>query len=270
MPSIFTDQLHRTITVAQPPQRIVSLVPSQTELLYTLGLQEEVVGITKFCIHPEEWFHSKTRVGGTKKLNLERIQFLHPDLIIGNQEENEQQQIEALAAHFPVWMSKIDTLPDAMQMIQAVGNMVNREEEAQVLVESIQSDFKKLLRPTRLIRAAYLIWKEPYMVAAKDTFINEMLQRACFYNVFADQSRYSEITLEALAKAQPEVILLSSEPYPFEERHIRTFQQVCQRAVVQVVDGELFSWYGSRLLHSAMYFRTLHGEISAQLKKKVG
>ncbi len=270
MPSIFTDQLHRTITVAQPPQRIVSLVPSQTELLYTLGLQEEVVGITKFCIHPEEWFHSKTRVGGTKKLNLERIQFLHPDLIIGNQEENEQQQIEALAAHFPVWMSKIDTLPDAMQMIQAVGNMVNREEEAQVLVESIQSDFKKLLRPTRLIRAAYLIWKEPYMVAAKDTFINEMLQRAGFYNVFADQSRYSEITLEALAKAQPEVILLSSEPYPFEERHIRTFQQVCQRAVVQVVDGELFSWYGSRLLHSAMYFRTLHGEISAQLKKKVG
>src|ERR1700722_20147309 len=101
----FTDQMGRTISVEWPVKRIISLVPSQTELLYSLGLADEVIGITKFCVHPKEWFHSKTRVGGTKKLDFEKIAALKPDLIIGNKEENEEVQIKQLMQDYPVWMS---------------------------------------------------------------------------------------------------------------------------------------------------------------------
>lgn len=268
MPSIFIDQMQRTVRLEHPPQRIVSLVPSQTELLYDLGLGEEVVGITKFCVHPAAWFHTKQRVGGTKQLHLDKIEALLPDLIIGNKEENEQEQIETLMKKYPIWMSDIQTLEDALQMIQQVGELVDRGAVASDLARTIQYDFDQLLKPVTPIRAAYFIWRKPYMVAAADTFIHEMLQWAGFQNVFAQQSRYPEITLEDLASAQPDVIFLSSEPYPFKNKHLAEFQQVCQPAVVQFVDGELFSWYGSRLLHSAAYFRTLHTAIAAHFKNR--
>jgi len=267
MPYRFTDQMQQTITLAYPPQRIISLVPSQTELLHDLGLNKEVVGITKFCVHPEEWFRTKQRVGGTKQLDLTAIDTLKPDLIIGNKEENERSQIEVLATKYPVWMSDIQTLEDALQMIQQVGKLVNRGAAAEKLALQIQTDFSGLPKPERRIRAAYFIWRKPYMIAAADTFIHEMLHMAGFENVFASKIRYPEITLDDLAQAQPEVILLSSEPYPFKDKHIAAFQQVCPLAVVEIIDGELFSWYGSRLLHSAAYFHTLQATFAVKLKK---
>lgn len=265
MQQIFTDQMQRTVVVAHPPQRIVSLVPSQTALLHTLGLDKEVIGITKFCTLPPEWFHTKPRVGGTKQLLLDQIEKLQPDLIIGNKEENEAAQIEALATRFPVWMSNIITFKDALRMIGDVGIVTGRIEEARLLAESIESDFNVLIKPIRQIRAAYFIWQDPYMIAGNQTFINSMLQEAGFDNVFAHVDRYPEITLETLKAVNPEVIFLSSEPYPFKNQHIPAFQHVCQEAVVQIVDGALFSWYGSRLLHSAAYFRALHTDICAQI-----
>lgn len=268
MQRTFTDQMSRTISIPSSPQRIVSLVPSQTELLHYLGLEKEVVGITKFCVHPMEWFRTKKRVGGTKQLKIEAIEALQPDLIIGNKEENERSQIEILAKKYPVWMSDIQSLEEALQMIQEVGILINKKAEATNLVRLIQTDFSNLPKPEKPIRVAYLIWRKPYMVAAADTFIHEMLQSAGFENVFAAQSRYPEITLEDLAQAQPEVILLSSEPYPFKDKHFAEFQRLCPLAVVQLVDGELFSWYGSRLLHSAAYFRNLQLELAGQLKNR--
>lgn len=265
MQRLFKDQMQRTVVVGHPPQRIVSLVPSQTELLHTFGLDTEVVGITKFCVLPEKWFQTKPRVGGTKQLHLDAIEQLRPDLIIGNKEENEVAQIEALAARFPVWMSDISTFGDAMRMIGEVGSLTGSIEEARLLVESIESDFKVLIKPMRRIRAAYFIWQEPYMVAGNQTFIHDMLQKAGFDNVFATQNRYPTITPEALNAAAPEVIFLSSEPYPFKNHHLAEFQRICQEAVVQIVDGALFSWYGSRLLHSAAYFQTLHTNICTQI-----
>jgi len=265
----FKDQLNRKIELSSPPKRIISLVPSQTELLYDLGLRDEVVGITKFCIHPEEWFRSKTRVGGTKKYDFEKIKALHPDLIIGNKEENEQEQIQALMNLYPVWMSDVYTLKDAYDMITRIGTLVGKQQEAQNLKLKIESEFVPLWRGQgedfpnvhNQLRAAYFIWNKPFMVAGNNTFINEMLKVCGLQNIF-EQERYPEITAEQLEKVNPEIILLSSEPYPFKEKHIQEFKAICPNAKVLVVDGEIFSWYGSRLLKAPEYFKQLIANIS--------
>ena len=239
-----------------PFESVVSLVPSQTELLFDLGLGERVVGITKFCIHPPEARQLAAVVGGTKNFNFEKIAALKPDLIIGNKEENYREGIEQLAAQYPVWISDISTLPEALAMIQQVGMLTGVRPAAEKMAAEIAASFATLAGP-QLISAAYFIWRKPYMVAASGTFIDDMLRRAGFRNVFAGLGRYPEITAAQLATAAPERILLSSEPYPFKEKHLAEFQHICPAARVQVVDGELFSWYGSRLLKSATYFQGL-------------
>lgn len=256
----------RHVEVPTHPKRIISLVPSQTELLFYLGLDEEIVGITKFCIHPTEQFQKKPRVGGTKQLKLERIDQLQPDLIIANKEENDQSQIEALAEKYPVWISDIYTLEDALEMISQLGQFINKKKEAAVLVNKIQEAFDALKKPRILPKVAYFIWRKPWMVAANNTFINHLLQRAGFDNVFAHLNRYPVIRPEQLARTAPEVLLLSSEPYPFKAKHFEEFQEVCPQAVISLVDGELFSWYGNRLLHSATYFRNLQLQIEKELE----
>lgn len=263
---IYTDQLNRKINLPSKPQRIVSLVPSQTELLYDLGLRDEVVGITKFCVHPEEWFRSKTRVGGTKKYDFKKINALNPDLIIGNKEENEKEQVEELMKDYNVWMSDIYNLKDAYDMITRIGTLVGKQQEATSLKLKIESEFNNLnfRNTTSEIRnVSYFIWNNPYMVAGNNTFINEMLKVCGFKNVF-ETIRYPEVTTDQIAKANPEIILLSSEPYPFKEKHIQEFKVICPNAKVLIVDGEMFSWYGSRLLKAPAYFKQLIENISSK------
>lgn len=257
IPLTVTDQMGRRVVVPFPPQRIISLVPSQTELLFDLGLGERVVGVTKFCVHPTEARKTATSVGGTKNFDFEKIEALKPDLIFGNKEENYQAGIEQLAASYPVWMSDIATLPEALDMIRRVGLVTGRKEQADTLVADIAGSFQALAAPTEPISAAYFIWRKPYMVAAAGTFIDELLQRTGFSNVFGSLGRYPEVTPEQLAAAAPQQILLSSEPYPFGDKHIAEFQAICPAAEVRIVDGELFSWYGSRLRHSAAYLQSL-------------
>lgn len=253
-----TDQLHRTIQVPEHPQRIISLVPSQTELLYDLGLGDRVVGITKFCIHPETWFKSKHRVGGTKKVDLDKVRALKPDLIIGNKEENEKKDIEALAEEFPVWMSDIRDLDGALDMIQRLGDLTGTATQATRIAADIAQGFRAMEPREEPRTVAYFIWREPYMVAGHGTFINDMLRRMGLVNVFDEgDARYPTITEQELAEADPEVILLSSEPYPFKEKHILELNMICPGTPVHIVDGELFSWYGSRLLRSPEYFSGL-------------
>jgi ABC-type Fe3+-hydroxamate transport system substrate-binding protein len=260
----FTDQLHRNIQVPFPPKRIISLVPSQTELLFHLGLEEEVAGITKFCVHPESMFRTKPRVGGTKKIHFDRIRALQPDLIIANKEENDKEQIEQLIREYPVWISDIYSLTDALQMITSVGALTDREDKADQLAKRIQGEFNTLSDSDWPIRrAAYFIWRKPWMAAGSQTFIDEMLRTAGFSNVFGHLERYPEISAEQLAEARPEVILLSSEPFPFKQQHLDEFREICPDSVILLVDGELFSWYGSRLLQTAVYFRNLRQLIEA-------
>lgn len=254
--TIHIDQLQRRIELPNVPQRIISLVPSQTELLYHWGVGDQVVGITKFCVHPATWYRTKTRIGGTKTVNLDRIAALAPDLIIGNKEENTQSDIEALMECYPVWMSDIYTLDDALAMMTQLGSVVGTPTQADQLVQQLTQDFGQLPKQAPR-RVAYLIWRKPWMVAATNTFIDDLLQRAGWQNAFGDQRRYPVVADAALQAADPEVLLLSSEPYPFKEKHIAELQAICPMAKILLVDGELFSWYGSRLLETADYIRTL-------------
>ena len=250
----------RRVAVPFPPQRIVSLVPSQTELLFDLGLGAKVVGVTKFCIHPAEARTNATVIGGTKNFDFDKIAALKPDLIIGNKEENYQEGIEQLAAKYPVWLSDISNLTEALDMIRRVGFITGAKEKAVALADEIDASFAALEAPVAEAAresAAYFIWRKPYMTAATGTFIVDMLNRAGFRNAFASQTRYPEITAEQLAAAAPQRIFLSSEPYPFGEKHIAEFQEICPAAKIEIVDGELFSWYGSRLQKSAAYFNSL-------------
>ncbi|WP_354584744.1 helical backbone metal receptor [Hymenobacter sp. UYCo722] len=260
LPLNVTDQMGRRVAVPFPPRRIVSLVPSQTELLFDLGLGARVVGVTKFCIYPAEARTAAAVIGGTKNFNFDKIAALKPDLIIGNKEENYQQGIEELAANYPVWLSDISNLPDALDMIRRVGFIAGAKEKAAALADTIEASFAGLTTPgnqAAAVSAAYFIWRKPYMVAATGTFIDDMLRRAGFANVFAGLSRYPEITAEQLVSAAPQRLFLSSEPYPFGNKHIAEFQAICPNAKIEIVDGELFSWYGSRLRQSAAYFSQL-------------
>lgn len=252
------DQMNHEVLLQGVPRRIVSLVPSQTELLFDLELGSSIVGITNYCIYPTDKVKGLTKVGGTKNFNIEVIKKLSPDLIIGNKEENEREGIEALKKHFPVWMSDIICLDDALDMIAGIGTLTGKTPEAENIVSSIQRSFSLLQYSNAFSKSvAYLIWRKPYMVAASHTFIDDMLQRAGFTNAFASLVRYPHITAVQLQEAQPAYIFLSSEPYPFNEKHLAEFQALCPTSTVLVVDGELFTWYGSRLRHSAAYFAKL-------------
>lgn len=251
------DQMGREVTFNYYPERIVSVVPSQTELLYDLGLDSEVVGITKFCVHPEEWFRNKTRIGGTKKLHIDKIRELKPDLIIANKEENTQEEIEALAKEFPVWLSDINNLPGALNMIQAIGQITGQEGNANQLVEDIVQGFQQLHKANKPKRVAYFIWRNPWMSIGNDTFIHSMIHTMGWQNVLTHETRYPEITLEQLKELQPELVLLSSEPFPFKDEHIAEIKAVLPNAEVMLVDGEMFSWYGSRLKKAVSYLQEL-------------
>ncbi len=257
---VFIDQMGNQLQLEGIPKRIVSLVPSQTELLYDLGLEEEVVGITKFCVHPKKWFQSKKRVGGTKSFHLDWITALKPDLIIGNKEENVREKIEELQADFPVWMSDIRTFADALEMIQEVANLVGKVAEGEKLVEQIGgafSDLRKNVSRNKRLKVLYLIWRKPYMAASKNTFIDEMLTICGFENVLKTELRYPEIKIDDLQAFAPDLILLSSEPYPFQTKHVAELQVILPNSSIELVNGEFFSWYGSRLLKAGPYLKKL-------------
>jgi ABC-type Fe3+-hydroxamate transport system substrate-binding protein len=252
---VFTDQLGRMVHIPHAPSRIVSLVPSQTELLYSLGLDKEVVGITKFCVHPEAWFRNKTRVGGTKTVNHDVIHQLQPGLILANKEENVKEQVEALAEKYPVWVSDVNNLENALAMMEQFGSMTGTGERAAALIREIGSGFLTLPSIAIPLPAAYLIWHNPYMTAGGDTFIHDMLSRCGLQNMFGHLTRYPSVTVEELAGCR--LLLLSSEPYPFKQQHIDELQAQLPHTKIMLVDGELFSWYGSRLVHAPAYFSAL-------------
>ena len=251
-----TDQTGRLITIQKFPSKIISVVPSQTELLHSLSLNNETIGITKFCVHPNDWFKTKTRVGGTKTLNLPLIRSFKPDIIFANKEENEELQVKELCHEFPVYISDIKILDDALKMIADVGMLTNRSTQSKELIENIKINFTKLV-PEKKIRACYLIWQKPYMAAGGDTFINDMMKRCGLINVMADKNRYPQISIEELNSLNCELLLLSSEPFPFKEKHIAEIKYWGFKGEILLVDGEMFSWYGSRLLKAPAYFQSL-------------
>jgi ABC-type Fe3+-hydroxamate transport system substrate-binding protein len=264
--AVWFDQIHRKIELKGFPTKIISLVPSQTELLYSLGLEEEVIGITKFCIHPSTWFNSKTRIGGTKNANIDLIKSLAPDLIIANKEENTRNQIEELEKIAPVWVCDITNLQQAKEMILQIGQMTGKMAAATKLVANIDQRFLDLsnalaTKHNRTLKTAYLIWNNPYMAAGSDTFIHQLLIAAGCKNVFENTPRYPSTSVDELIEKQTELVLLSSEPFPFKDSHLLELQKAMPKAKILLVDGEYFSWYGSRLLLSPGYFLSLQQQI---------
>ena len=254
------DQMGRRVDVPREPRRIVSLVPSQTELLFDLGVGDRVVGVTRFCIHPAEARERATSVGPTKQLDEARIEALAPDLVIGNKEENERAQIEAIAERWPVWMSDVGDLDDALEMIDAVGQLVSASDRAADLRRRIEAAFAALPR-VQSRRALYLIWRRPWMGVGAGTFIDDLLARCGFVNVLTEsgQSRYPELEDDALRALEPDLVLLSSEPFPFAEKHKPEVAALLPEAEIRLVDGEAFSWYGSRLVAAAETLGALVG-----------
>jgi ABC-type Fe3+-hydroxamate transport system substrate-binding protein len=249
------DHLGQSVTFQFPPRRIISLVPSQTELLFSLGLNDQVVGVTKFCIHPQPLVGSKAVVGGTKTFDFDKIDHLHPDVIIGNKEENYREGIEQLRKKYPVWMSDIYSLDDALRTIVDIGNITGAQYKARSLRGEIQEQFSHL--PRRMPASVlYLIWRKPWMAAGKNTFIDDMISRNGWINVL-NQTRYPELRERDIVGMKPDLIFASSEPYPFAEKHRAELHLLCPNAKFILVDGEMFSWYGSRLIYACEYFKSL-------------
>ncbi|MFA0962619.1 ABC transporter substrate-binding protein [Roseivirga sp. BDSF3-8] len=254
----YTDMTGRRVSLSGRPLRIVSVVPSLTELLFHLGLEEEIVGVTKFCVHPATLIERKEKVGGTKRLWIDKIKELQPDFIIANKEENTRSDIDHLAEVCPVWVSDINNLDEALVMIREVGKITFREEEAERLSEDIEKEFSKLmLVGKRRRKALYLIWKNPYMSVGADTFIHDMLNRMGMDNVMSHELRYPELPENKIRQLAPDFIFLSTEPYPFKQQHAEELSKVSPRSKIVGVDGEMFSWYGSRLQYAPAYFREL-------------
>lgn len=254
-----SDALGREVELPASPRRIISLVPSQTELLADLGLDDRVVGLTRFCTHPPGWKGRKQIVGGTKNVDPARVEALAPDLVLANREENVREQVEALAAFAPVYVTDVATVPEACAMIRTFGRLTGCSDAAETLARTVAEGFDRL-EPATPIRAAYLIWRAPYMTVGEGTFIHDVMQRAGLTNVFGSRTRYPTVTAGDLRDAAPDVVLLSSEPYPFGDDHRAEVEQATGRPAA-LVDGALFSWYGSRLREAPAYLEALHARL---------
>ena len=261
------DQLDREVDISKNFNRIVSLVPSLTELVVYLGLEDKLVGVTKFCIHPKGLKESKTIVGGTKQVHLDRIKQLKPDLILCNKEENTKEMVQQLEKICQLHVSNIISFSDSLELISRYGVLFQKEKESMQLILELtekKNSFQKYLETTKL-NVAYFIWRKPWMVVGGNTLINSMLELNGWKNSFIEsEGRYPEIDLENLKDNNLDLILLSSEPFPFQQKHIEEIRSF-SNARIEIVDGEFFSWYGSRQLKALDYFRELQIYISKPL-----
>jgi len=248
--------------------RIISLVPSITLLLFDLGLENNIVGRTKFCIHPKEKVKDVATIGGTKNIIEKKINLLKPTIIFASKEENVKEQVETLKENYKVIVFDVKNLEDNYKMIEKIGKLTSTQEKANEIIETTKHNFERLkntLSPS-LSLSLYLIWRKPYMTVGKDTFIHSMLQTIGLKNMFAHQTRYPIIeNLQTSYFAKCQLVLLSSEPYPFTEIHIKEIKQQLPNTKILLVDGEYFSWYGSKMLHAPAYFKELLQTIHEQM-----
>lgn len=247
------------------PVRLVSLVPSTTETLFALGRGDDLVGYTRFCVHPQDKVTSEKWIGGTKNPKVDKIIALAPDMVLANREENRREDIEALeGAGIPVWVAEPRTVAEAIDDIRKVGIVVGRSDEGHHLAEDLQGIMSTDRNGTSPQTVAYLIWRDPYMVAGEETFITNMLAQGGFRNPFV--GRYPEVTLNDLHTVDR--IFLASEPFPFAEKHRDELIALgIPAAKIQLVDGELLSWHGVRLREGLPYVRRLR--IQSEMKNNV-
>jgi len=243
-PFHITDQTGQVIEITQPPKKVVSLVPSITYTLHRLGLEDEVTGITRFCKFPENWKKTKTIIGGTKDVKIERIANLQPDLILANKEENAKEAVEELQKIAPVYISDVSGLSTNARFINDLGEIFDKNDVARQINKNIDSNLKAL-KAYKPLKSIYFIWREPWMSVGGDTFISQMMQYAGFDNLLKHQKRYPVVKIEELKKMNPEMILLCSEPFPFKEKHQEEMQKYFPDTPIKIVEGEAFTWFGA-------------------------
>lgn len=259
----FTDQLNRVIELHKSPKRIISLVPSLTELVCDLGLELSLVGVTKFCVHPHHIRKHLTVVGGTKQVQFDKIRDLNPDIILCNKEENTRDMIYELDKIASIHISDINTIQDCLEIIDMYGEIFEKQTQAESLILKIkkeEEEFELYVKDKPIQTVAYFIWKDPWMAVGKETFIDYMLSINRFKNYFHNQSRYPEIDMKNAYK-DVDLVMLSSEPYPFKKEHFVTAKNTFPKAKVVLIDGEMFSWYGSRLIKAYSYFKKFHEQL---------
>jgi len=256
------DQIGRMLEVKEIPKRIVCLVPSLTELLVDLGLEDSIVGVTKFCIHPNYIRQTKTVVGGTKSIHIDKIKALQPDIILCNKEENTKEIVQTCEKIAPTHVSDIFTIDDNLELIKQYGKLFSIESNALEMIAEINhklKDFKKFIKNKEAKKVVYFIWKDPWMAAGNTTFINHLLELNKFDNIYQHKERYPEVDLKEMKlNTLLDFILLSSEPFPFKEEHLLEIEKNTSKAKAILVDGEMFSWTGSRIIKAFNYFKSLH------------
>lgn len=251
-----TDHLDRKVVLPKSPKRIISICPAITETLFSLGLEKEVVGRTKYCIFPQQTIETVPIVGGTKEVNLSKVRDLQPDLIFAEKEENTEEMVNELEKIAPVFVLEVKSIQDAYRLFTTLGEVTATPETAILLLASCQKSFQSIEgRVNR--KAAYIIWRKPYMVVGGSTYINDVLHVMGYQNPFTnEESRYPEVTKEQLANAKLDKLFLASEPFPFKEKHLAEFQAFLPNTEIILVDGEMF-WYGSRMLVAGEYLAEL-------------
>ncbi len=260
----YSDQLNNKIILDKIPRKIVSLVPSQSELLFDLGLSERICGVTKFCILPKDKVRSKIKIGGTKNLNIELIKSINPDLIIAGKEENDKEQIMQLKRYFPVWVSNVTNFESALDMIREISFITGEEFAGNKIINYIQKQYNKFENNNfKKHKALYFIWRKPYMVAGGDTFIGDMMEKAYFLNEAKQLNRYPAINSDNINDFNPEIILLCDEPYRFGDKHKIEFKKMYPKTQVLLTNGQYFGWYGSRMKYAFKYFKELHKMIKS-------
>lgn len=248
------DHLGRSLTFNFPPQRIISFAPAITDTLYSLGLTQQIVGRTRFCVHPKGQVEQAINIGGTKDMKLERIHSLDPDLIIMEKEENTLEMVQQLEKQFPVYVFEIQNVSDAFKMVADLGELTSRQQQAAHLHEKITTAFKEIPTLDGTKRVAYIIWKNPYMVVGKNTYIQSLLKTLGFTNPFIEfEGRYPTVTETDIIHANLDYVFLATEPYPFRQKHIAEFKEITPKSEPVIVDGEMF-WYGVKMLDAANYF----------------
>ncbi len=263
MPRIFQDDLKRRVTLPDHPRRIVCLCPSLTETLFALGAGHRVVGRTHYCVHPNPSVQSANTVGGTKDVNIASVVQLQPDLVIAEKEENVAEQIQCLAHTFPVCVFDVESIASALESIRKLGRISNTEVKAQKLASSIEAALSVRHSPTQRLRVIYLIWQKPYIAAGSRTYINDVLHYAGFENLcHCGESRYPKLNHEQIVAHAPDVLFLATEPFPFDESHACHLRDHFAPARVEIIDGEIMSWYGVRMTKLAPYLKQLNRLLS--------
>lgn len=250
------DHVGRQINCPDNPHRIISICPAITETLFALDIGQNVIGRTKYCIFPEDKVEQVPIVGGTKEVNVDLIKQLAPDLIIAEKEENTAAIVEQLEKIAPVFVAEVQSIEDSYRLIETLGMLTNKEELSEIIVHQAREEFSQLANIANG-HIAYAIWRKPYMVVGKTTYINSVLTHIGFNNPFTRKDgRYPAVSVEALQEVALDYLLLASEPFPYSEKHIAEFQAFLPETNIILVDGEMF-WYGAKMLDAARYLAEL-------------